>query len=79
MSQREVYDFLKRLRETGDDRYYTVRNIRDMLQKEGTITAANGSLSNDLTQLWWYGFVEKADCLGLGPGKLLERRQFRSK
>ena len=65
MGQREVYDFLRSLRDTGDDRYYTASEVCKMLNEQGL------ACRPDRVAIWirqlWYGngdrstFVERQE------------------
>jgi hypothetical protein len=57
MSQDDVYICLKNKRLSGDDSYFSVREIMRMLNGKGIEVSLN-SVSNSLLKLRMFGFVD---------------------
>ena len=75
MSQTDIYNFMRNLRLTKDDKFYTSKEIERMMARNH-IKVSN--ISDKLTRLWWYNFIEKAQNLRKGKGKMYNRRLFRA-
>jgi hypothetical protein len=59
MGQQEVYELLKNRRLSGDDRYFTIREIKGMLLDKDSETNGIPYVSRALERLWYWGIVEK--------------------
>ena len=78
MCQTEIYNFLRDLRATGDNNYYTAMDIQRLMKRAGREVSPK-RFHDKLTRLWWFGFIEKTKTLRRVKGNPYSRRQFRAK
>lgn len=57
MSQNDIYDLLKNKRLSGDNSYYSVQDIKKMLNGKGIIIGVD-SLNSNVVKLRVYGFLD---------------------
>jgi len=78
MCQIQIYNFLRDLRATRDEKYYIATEVYDMMKKlHKEITYRK--FSYKLTMLLHFGFLEKASSLRLTKGRMYNRVQYRAK
>lgn len=61
MGQQEVYELLKNKRLSGDDRYFSVKEVRIMVMDSHSATNSLENVSRSLERLWFWGLIEKKD------------------
>lgn len=75
MGQAEVYEFLKKERELGNEQFFSVREIRDKLKEQGLTNGQLEKLNMDLAHLNIHDYLD----MKIG-GKLSDwNRMFRLK
>ena len=79
MCQIEIYNFMRDLRATGDNNYYTAMEIHKLMKTAGR-EISERRFHEKLTRLWWFKFIEKKEGLNNKiRGNPYSRRQFRAK
>lgn len=59
MGQQEVYELLKNKRLSGDDRFFSIAEIRRMVIEQHSNTNSVENVSRSLERLWFWGILEK--------------------
>jgi hypothetical protein len=59
MGQQEVYELLKNKRLSGDDRYFSIKDIRRMVLDSHSNTNSVETVARSLDRLYHWGLLEK--------------------
>jgi hypothetical protein len=59
MGQQEVYELLKNKRLSGDDRYFSIKDIRRMVLDSHSNTNSVETVARSLERLYNWGLLEK--------------------
>ena len=59
MGQQEVYELLKNRRLSGDDRFFSIKEVRKMVIESHSNTNSVETVSRSLERLWYWGLIEK--------------------
>jgi hypothetical protein len=58
MGQIEVYNYLKKMRLTGDHKYFSVREVEKGLKQQGYSNGVLDTVRGSLIKLEYWGYVE---------------------
>ena len=59
MGQQEVYEILKNKRLSGDDRYFSIADVRKIIINNPSDTNSVETVSRSLERLWYWGLLER--------------------